>query len=640
MKRVHATGQMPKLETRAVFEPATYNPEKKTIEIVWSTGARVKRMDYWTGRAWIEELSLNPAHVRMERLNNGAPILDTHSRYQLKDQFGVVERAWIAGPKEARAEIRFSEREEVKGIVQDIVGGVIRNVSVGYKLHKLVEIERLDDVPVMRAEDWEPTEISFVPVGADPSSGTRAEPMFNDCIFETRGNPLDPVATPAPGEEAKSPKLNSEAIRAEAMAAEKARAAEILKISSQAKLGSEWAQRQIEDGVSVEAARAAALDSVCTRTEANPVKGSARIEAGEGEGDHRREAMANLLMHRAFPQIYKLEQGAKYRSHSWFELARICVQAAGIRTEELSRSEIIKRAFHSTTDFPYITENLANKTLRDAYERAPQTWRPFTRITTIPDFKPVSRTQLGDGPELREVKESGEFTRGTVPEGKESYQLKTYGRVIAVTRQLIINDDLGAFARSVELLSRRAADLESSLAWEQITSNPTMGDSIALFHASHGNIASAAAISVASLGAARALMRLQRGLARTGSDSDAAEYLRLTPQYLLVPTALETVAQQYVATVTPQQNSTVNPFSGSLQVIAEPRLDSADANGWYLAAAPGQTDTIELAYLQDEAGLQIESRVGFDVDGMEIKGRLDVGAKVIDWRWIVQNAGA
>ncbi len=639
MKRVQANGQMPKLETRANFEPTTYNAEKRTIEIVWSTGARVKRMDYWTGRAWVEELSLNPAHVRMERLNNGAPILDTHSRYQLKDQFGVVERAWIAGPKEARAVVRFSEREEVAGIVRDIVDGIIRNVSVGYKIHKLVEIERVDDVPTMRAEDWEPTEISFCPVGADPDSGTRSEPLFNDCIFETRGITLDPIPAPAPVV-APVPNVDLAAIRAEATAAEKTRSSEILKIAGQAKLGSDWAQRQIAENVNVETARAAALDEVCKRTEAAPITGTVRIEAGEGDADHRREAMTNFLMHRAFPEHYKLEQGAKYRSHSWFDLARMCVQNAGYKTEKMGRSEIIQRAFHSTSDFPFITENLANKTLRDAYARAPQTWRPFTRVVTLSDFKPTTKVQMGDGPELKEVLEGGEFTRGTFGESKETYKLKTYGRVIAVTRQLIINDDLGAFARSVELLSRRAADLESKLVWDQILLNPVMGDSKTLFHADHGNIATPSAISILSLSASRALMRMQLGLARPEGDQDEPEYLNLVGKYLMVPTALETIAQQFVATVQPNVNGSVNPFSGSLQVIVDPRLDAVDPNGWYMAGSPDSTDTVELAYLQDEQGLQVETRVGFDVDGMEIKGRLDVAAKVMDWRWIVRNVGA
>jgi hypothetical protein len=74
-------------------------------------------------------------------------------------------------------------------------------------------------------------------------------------------------------------------------------------------------------------------------------------------------------------------------------------------------------------------------------------------------------------------------------------------------------------------------------------------------------------------------------------------------------------------------------------VIAAPRLDADSPTAWYLAASPSQVDIIELGYLEGEQGPAVESRIGFDIDGLEIKCRLDVGAKVLDWRGLHKDPG-
>ena len=85
--------------------------------------------------------------------------------------------------------------------------------------------------------------------------------------------------------------------------------------------------------------------------------------------------------------------------------------------------------------------------------------------------------------------------------------------------------------------------------------------------------------------------------------------------------------------------SQFDPGMTSMAIIAEARLDAASAIAWYMAANPSQIDTIEYAYLEGQSGVYIETRVGFDVDGVEVKARLDFGAKAIDWRGIHKNPG-
>jgi hypothetical protein len=143
------------------------------------------------------------------------------------------------------------------------------------------------------------------------------------------------------------------------------------------------------------------------------------------------------------------------------------------------------------------------------------------------------------------------------------------------------------------------------------------------------------AITVAALNAGRAAMRKQKGLAAKAAD---AEPLNLKPAFIVVSPDKETEAQQFLATTLyPAQNSQVNPFAGSMEQITEARLTG---NAWYLFADPATIDTIEYGYLEGEEGLYTEQRLGFDVDGLEIKGRLDFAAKAIDWRGMYSNPGA
>ena len=287
-------------------------------------------------------------------------------------------------------------------------------------------------------------------------------------------------------------------------------------------------------------------------------------------------------------------------------------------------------------DSPATRSRPGRCTLRDAYEAAPRTFQPIARRATAADFKDIHRLQLGEAPQLERVNESGEFKRGTMGEAKESYRVETYGKVIGITRQVIINDDLDAFTRVPSLFGTSAATLESDMVWGIITANPTMGDGVALFHASHKNLAgTGTALEVANLGKARAAMAKQTGL-------DGKTILNIRPAFLVVPSSLELEAEQLIArNVVPARSLHVVPESiRSLAVISEPRLDPASgAVPWYLFASPSAIDTIEYAYLEGQEGVYIETRMGFDVDGVEIKARLDFGAKAIDWRGMYHNPG-
>lgn len=190
--------QLPVQQRAAQVTPGTANEKDRTVDVVWTTGARVQRMDYWSGTRYFEELSLSPKHVRLDRLNSGAPLLNAHGSYDLSQVIGVVESASVDG-KEGRAVVRFSDRPEVESIWRDVVNGIIRNISCGYLVHKVEKIKASDEkIETWRAVDWEPIELSAVPVGADAGAGFREVPRGSICeVVEAAEEIPAPVEPPA-----------------------------------------------------------------------------------------------------------------------------------------------------------------------------------------------------------------------------------------------------------------------------------------------------------------------------------------------------------------------------------------------------------------------------------------------------------
>ena len=156
-----------------------------------------------------------------------------------------------------------------------------------------------------------------------------------------------------------------------------------------------------------------------------------------------------------------------------------------------------------------------------------------------------------------------------------------------------------------------------------------MADTKAVFHADHANLANpGAAISDSTVAAARLALRSMKGM-------DGVTPINATPKFLLVPAALENTAEKYSSTIYPAEAANVNEFGGTnkLTLVVDPRLDSAiSATAWYVFADPAVLPVIEYAYLAGFEGVNIETRNGFDVDGVEIRARLDFGAGVIDYR--------
>ncbi len=596
------------LTRRATLAPATADPEARTVEVVWSTGAPVRRRDM-TGQ-YIERLSLAPEAVDLSRLE-GASVLDAHRQTAVRDVLGSVRSASVDG-KRGTALIQFSARPEVEPVWQDVLAGILRHVSVGYSVEDWAETTE-NGARVLTAVRWTPHEISLVPTPADPGAHIRMETEMTDT-----------TTTPALPE---APKTET---RAEANA-------EIRSIARVAGLDQSWIDGQIDADADPDTARRAAFDALATRSAPAIRTEQVRVEMGQSHDDPalRARQMSEALYARINPRHEISEPARRYAYSTPVDMAKELLTLRGESTMALSPASLVTRALHTTSDFPIILGDTVGRVLRDAYQAAPSGIRRLGRQTTARDFRAVNKIMLGEAPLLEKLNEHGEIKAGTMAEAREAYKVETWARKIGITRQVLVNDDLGAFADLARRMGQAAAETEARILVTLLEAGggngPTLSDGKTLFHADHGNKAgTGAAISDATLSAARLALRTQKGIEdRT---------IRVTPRNLLVPPALETTAEKWLASIAPATAADVNPFSGSLSLVVEPRL--SNATRWYVTADPGEIDGLEFAYLSGAEGPQVESRSGWDVDGVEIRVILDFGAGFIDHRGWFMNAGA
>jgi hypothetical protein len=672
---------IPGMTREAQLVPSTWNEADRTVEVVWTTGSRRRAYDYWAGESYDEELDVSAKAVDMTRFESGVvQVLDGHNTWGgVRAILGVATRGWIKSG-EGRATIRLSGRAELAGVVQDIKDGIIRAISFGYSVQKYERTEakaRTDGgtVPLYRATLWSPHEISFVTVPADANASTRSahttdsagEPVLLPCEFvralptthedpsmskedkggapQTGARSDDQAAQQAALDAAKKAGPDAEAVR-QAAVAEQTRSASITDLCTRHGLP-QLASEMIRSGATVEAARASILDELAARSAQSGGQINAFTQTVSDEYENKLRGMEEALLSRFERGAKVTDLGREFRFLKPLDMAREILESKGIKTRGMAPSTVIDRVLqvrsvgmHTTGDFTSLLANVVNKILRNAYDENPGTYRQWAReAAPLSDFKARSVVQLGAAPDLLQVNEHGEIKYGTMGDAAEGYKLLSYGRIVGITRQAMLADDLGGFDRLVRMYGGAAARLENRTVYAQLTANAALADGTALFHASRGNLGTGggSALSFTSLKAMRTAMRSQKGM--------QSEELNLVPAYLLLPAALEQDGYQLTSSnYTPATKAEVNEFRQggrtAIEPIVEPILDANSLTRWYGVASNSQVDTVEFAFLEGSDGPMTDSREGFEVDGVQIRCRHDFAAKAIDGRGMYRADGA
>ena len=508
--------------------------------------------------------------------------------------------------------------------------------------------------PLDRAIDWEPVAVSLVIVGQDPASVMRSvesteqpttEPPMSTATELAGGDPaatatleaaavIEPTPPPAV---AQAPKPGPDDVARELHIRRAAGAADLSETTVQDLIRT-TAGKDLP-GVMVEVVRAARL-----KTEAaSPVAAGhpARVEVTRDAGDTLLRGLQEGIDARCRAVKQPTDLGRQYQRMTTREMAAEYLETMrGFSRSDvrlMGISELIERAFHTTSDLANVLLNTANKTLARGYEEEVQTWRPLAIQSDNTDFKPNYLVQLNASIVPEKVLEDGEYKFGTMSDGKTTYQLSTYGKGLTISRQALINDDLSALDRMPAKLGAGCALLESNLVWEQLTSGASGAtvtlDNKALFHADHNNTG-AGVIGITGIDAGVTKLRKQ--------TDPAGNSLNIQAAYLIVPPELRTAALQflYPTGYAPSTLAGVNPFAGGMELIVEARLSADSTAMYYLAANPNRIDMLQFGYLAGEGGPTITTTEKRNPDGVEMLVRHDFYVALADHRGFYRSTGA
>lgn len=436
----------------------------------------------------------------------------------------------------------------------------------------------------------------------------------------------------------------------DAVAVERQRVSAIMALASKHNIPAALMQTLVTSNATLDAARERMLDHLAAQSDGMNI--GHMVQGSLADPTFAAKAMGDALYAK---MSGKAPEGAarEMMGLSMVDMARTMADYHGVRGARTMRPEQVLNAAawnrgqgggnagwdaqsaitHTTGDFPDLLTHSGHRFLLDVYQAAASPLKLVGRQRTATDFRPIFGLQLSNFGTLSQVNEAGEIKHGTFTTRKNSYQLATFAKQFSLTRQAIINDDLGAFSDIMTIMGRAAAETEAAVLAALLASNPLMDDGKPLFDAAHGNYATgtaAAAPTVASLSAARLAMRTQK-------DMDGVTPINSAPKYILTGPALETAVEQLLFSTTPPQLQDVNPFAGKLTPLVDPRITG---NSWELFADPALAPSLEYANLNGASGPNVEQQNGWDVLGQAFRVYHDFGAGFVDYRGAYRNDGA
>ena len=425
---------------------------------------------------------------------------------------------------------------------------------------------------------------------------------------------------------------------AEAVAAERTRAATIRDVATRAAMPADVVQAALDSGETVETFRTRAFEALATRQAASPTSG---IVVVRDERDTFRLGMRDAMvarLARASGQrnVVIPEHARAYGEMGFAEMAAEAIGHRGHIRTPAAVIDVMNRAFHSTSDFPGIFGDALNARLLARYQSAVPTYRLFCAPYLATDFRAMPVVRAGDFPTPQRILETGAIPAGTFSESKEQLTVYPYGVTIGISRQMIVNDNLGAIDQMLGSYGDTILGWENDIAFAVLISNSFTGpqlltDTTVMFHANHGNeTASGTAISIASAGAARAQMMKQESL--------DGRKLNLMPVTILTGPDRLTDAEQLTASINPA-------LIASAQTDWMKRLRPAgDANitgdHWYTFADPAVAPCFVYGMLQGFEGPRITIQEQFTTQGIMAKLEHDFGVNGVDFRGATHNEGA
>lgn len=303
------------------------------------------------------------------------------------------------------------------------------------------------------------------------------------------------------------------------------------------------------------------------------------------------------------------------------------------------------RAAFSTSSLSNILENVLNKQALIAYRAEAIQALQIAKLGRATDFKQVSRLRLLGTGKYEKLGAGGEIPSGKLTDQKYTNQADTYGSLVFIDRQTMINDDLQMLQDAGRMLGDEGREVLNDLVFKLLLANTG-----SFFAAGNSNLLTGNALDLAgaSLQAATTLFRKQK--AGPGDKAKDKRPINITPRILLVPPELEVTAQILVGSSNidagDTARATMNPWKGRYTVVSAPHLSDDyytgnSATAWYLMADPSRLPAIELLALNGRVEPNIE-RVNPPANqlGVGFRGYIDVGVNFMDPKGAVKVTGA
>ena len=575
------------------------------------------------------------------------------------------------------ADVEFADTDFAKQVKSLYESGFLKGWSIGFapkKWEKITDEDgRMTGFKIMESELLELSAVT-VPANQEAlSKGLAAVQTIMDGLEKLAEKAMTPDANPGEvdtdgvGEPAQTeekdmsqeqqkpeatPAIDPKAVEAKAVEMERARVKAIREICGEdyAEIGT----KAIDEGTSVDAVKDEVLKAVReSRPQApaaivrDPVGGEVKAKAIEAAACMAGGVAAETLVKEYGEKV--VEEAGKMKAFDLGVMISETAKLAGYEGETRTKThapEMLRHIFSpmqkgfSTLSLPGIFSNVANKVGLAAFNAVESGWRSIAKTRNVTDFKTVTSYRLTGDNRMTRIAPDGEIPHGGFGEESFTNKAETYGRMLSITRQDIINDDLDALTAAPQMLFRGAALELNRIFWSIFMDNGTF------FTGARGNFAdgTATALSVDSLTAAETLFLNQ-------TDADGYP-LGVEPAILVVPNALQVHANHLMASTFLNETTTAdtpapgsNPHAGKYQVVRSSYLSNANISGnsavkWYLLANPMDMAVIEAAFLNGQQTPTIEqAEANFNTLGIQMRGYFDFGVALQDYRGGVAMKG-
>ena len=605
------------------------NAETRTARFTFMTEAPC---DNW----FVPESCLcEKENVDLKRFENGVmPLLFNHKRDVVLGKINAV----AFEDKRAICEVVFDSDEETDKIFKKVLSGSLKGVSVGYMRLHTVRVNANGEYrgvkyPVTTdvTDLWQPYEVSIVSCPADPDCGVGREVNQIEMeIKESEEKAMEVTKDTAMQQDSGN-------IAADAAKAERDRISEVYAVCRQFNVAPEKVESYIADGKSVDAVRKAILDDMAEAQK--PAKVTVVKDAGEKFIERAVDGLA--LYHGIIAEKDAVAGADEYRNGSLRSIAEDCLVAGGMSERELrhmSADEVFEKMFSGHTramgseQFAVVIDNFANKTMLKGYREHPTVFQNLVSKGSNRDFKATYKYRLGlDGePELMPP-ESSEFRYQAMTDERISTTIHTYGKAIAFTREIFINDDMGQVVKAIRAQSAGFRRLQEKQFFNMLQNGITYNTS-----PKANKVSTNKTISAKAYDEMRQLMRSQK-------DKEGKAYIGVFPKYIVASDAYGYQHEVLLVSASdPSQNNpgVPNIMRDKMILITSPYITASSNKGYYAVANPAEFEGIEFTTLNGVDRPYSRTVVPQNHLGINYQFWMDWNFNLIDDRAFVYNDGS